>query len=95
MELTLAVRRQVTAAMVKRWPKATRVEKSQMLDQLCAVTDWHRDHARKAIRQAVAAVGSDPPARRTRPPVYLYGPEVVAALERVWAVSDRELVVGG
>ena len=89
MELTLAVRRQVTAAIVKRWPKATRAERSQILDHLCAVTGWHRDHARKAIRQAVAAVDANqPPPRRSRAPVFTYGPEVVEALERAWAVSD-------
>jgi hypothetical protein len=88
MELTLAVRRQVTAAMVKRWPKATKTEKSQMLDQLCMVTGWHRDHARKAVRRAVTAAGADPVQRRARAAVYTYGPDVVAALEKVWAVSD-------
>lgn len=34
MELELAVRRQITKAMIKRYRKATKVEKSVILDQL-------------------------------------------------------------
>jgi len=86
MELELATRRRVTAAMVKKYPKATKTEKAQLLDQLCAVTGWHRDHARKAMRAAMG--GQPPPARRPREPVWTYGPEVIEALRRAWAVLD-------
>ena len=37
MELTLAAKRQVTDRLVGRYVKATRVEKSAILDQLCEV----------------------------------------------------------
>jgi transposase InsO family protein len=87
MELELATRRRVTAAMVGRYRKATKAEKAQVLDQLCAVTGWHRDHARKALRGALAR-GGPPPPRRAREPVCRYGPEVIEALRRVWAVLD-------
>lgn len=53
MELTLAQRKAVTKAQLARWPKATKQEKSQILDAICEVTGWHRDHARKVIRQRV------------------------------------------
>lgn len=86
MELELATRRRVTAVMVKKYPKATRTEKTQLLDQLCAVTGWHRDHARKAMREALA--GQPSPPRRPREPVLTYGPEVIEALRKVWAVLD-------
>ena len=42
----MAVRKQVT-----QWVKATRAEKSAILDAVCEVTCWRRDHARKAIRR--------------------------------------------
>jgi hypothetical protein len=46
-ELELAVRRQVTKAMVKTYGKATKAEKSVIMTQLCEVNGWHRDHARR------------------------------------------------
>lgn len=55
MELMLAARRQVTESQAGRYAKATRAEKQAILDHLCAVNGWHRDHARKALRRAALA----------------------------------------
>ena len=99
MELTLAVRRQVTKAMLGKYRKGSKAEKSAVLDHLCEVTGWHRDHARKALRVALASQtgtagavgGAGQPlaaAREPRPPAYRYGPEVIEALVKVWATLD-------
>jgi transposase InsO family protein len=85
MELSLAVRRQVTARVVGRYRKASRAEKSAILDQLCQVNGWHRDHARKALR---AAAGGPAARRKPREPVVKYGPGVIEALRLCWAVLD-------
>jgi transposase InsO family protein len=89
MELTLAERRAVTKAQLARWPKATKSEKSAILDAVCQVTGWHRDHARKAIRQALAeqAAGGPRP-RRPRAPLRVYDDAAVDLLTRCWAVLD-------
>ena len=85
MELTLAVRRQVTARLVTRYLKGTRAEKAAILDDLCTVNGWHRDHARKALRLAAAG---PPPPRRPRKAVQKYTGEVIEALRFAWAVLD-------
>jgi hypothetical protein len=85
MELSLAVRRQVTARLVRKYQKACRAEKSAILDQLCQVNGWHRDHARKALRRAA---GGPPRPRKQREPVVKFGPAVIEALRVCWAVLD-------
>lgn len=64
IELTLAVRKAITQAQLVRWVKATRAEKGEILDAVCAVTGWHRDHARKAIRIALGEQIDGPGPRR-------------------------------
>ena len=89
MELTLGQRKAITKAQLAKWPKATRSEKTVILDAVCGVTGWHRDHARKAIRLALAgqAAGGVPP-RKRRDPVRVYDDSAVGLLIRCWAALD-------
>ena len=52
-------------------------------DELCATTGWHRDHARRALRQALVLKAVK--VRKPRPPSY--GEAVIAALRFCWAVQ--------
>ena len=83
MGLTMGQRKAVTKAIATRYQRACRGDKSKILDELCATTGWHRNHARKALAAALRPVLVRP-ARRPRTPTY--GLDVVVALRFCWAV---------
>ena len=55
MGLTLAERRAVTETTAIRYSLADKRTKGVILDELCATTGWHRNHARKALTTALPA----------------------------------------
>ena len=85
MGLTMSQRKAVTKATATRYRSASKGAKVVILDELCATTGWHRDHARKALRGALGPRRVLVP-RKARPPTY--GEDVMVALRTVWAVMD-------
>ncbi len=49
MGLTMGQRKAVTKAVATRYKRAGKADKGKILDELCATTGWHRNHARKAL----------------------------------------------
>jgi hypothetical protein len=83
MGLTMGQRKAVTKAIATRYRRASKADKSKILDELCATTGWHRSHARKALATALRPTLVPAPRRpRTR----VYGPEALTALRFCWAV---------
>lgn len=78
----MSQRKAVTKTIAIRYRRADKVSKGRILDELCATTGWHRNHARKALRAAQRPKIVKP--RAARPPKY--GPKVIAALIFCWAV---------
>ncbi len=82
MGLTLAERKAVTETIAIRYSLADKPTKGVILDELCATTGWHRNHARKALTSVLQPKLVSP--RSPRPP--RYGPDVIAALTVCWTV---------
>src|SRR4030081_1738668 len=82
--ISMGTRRQITAAVVDRYRSAGRMDKGRILDELCAVTGWHRKHA---VRALASHVRISPEARRQRSPSY--GATIRDALIALWEASDR------
>jgi hypothetical protein len=82
MGLTLAQKQAVSVAIATRYKRSGKAAKGRMLDELCATTGWHRNHARKALRLALVPRFVRPRAPRAS----RYGPEVIEALAFCWAV---------
>ena len=78
----MSERRAITEMTAMRYRLASKRGKGKILDELCANTDWHRSHARKALKAALRPKVVAP--RRTYPTKY--GPEVIAALTFCWTV---------
>src|SRR5450631_791557 len=65
--ISMGTRREITAAGVDGYRPGGRMDKGRILDELCAVTGWHRKHA---VRALASHVRISPEARRQRSPTY-------------------------
>ena len=50
--LDVATRRLVTQELKGRYDDGSKAQRTAVLDELCGLTGWHRDHARKALQSA-------------------------------------------
>ena len=83
MELTMSERRAVTKVLATEYRRASKARKGEILDQICAVTGWHRNHARKTLSLVLTIR-----VVRPRPPKSLvYDDSVIDALRFCWAVQ--------
>jgi hypothetical protein len=80
----MSERKAVTKVLATEYRRASKVRKGAILDQICAVTGWHRSHARKALGLVLAVR-----AVRPRPPKTLvYDDAVIDAVRFCWPVLE-------
>ncbi len=82
--VSLVTRREVLQALGRRYRNAGRGDKGWILDELVAITGYHRKHAVRALGRRERAAG---PRGRGRPRVY--DEAVREALILIWEAADR------
>lgn len=81
MGLSMGERKAVTKQMARRYARATKAQKTSMLDELCELTGWSRRHARRALTAALVPPEPASAPVRTR----VYGEETLVPLVKIWA----------
>jgi hypothetical protein len=82
--MTKAAKRELLKATRPRYLKASKAEKGCILDEFVAVTGYNRKYAIHLLRNGPPKRSTKKAGRRRT-----YGPDVVAALAKVWEASGR------
>ena len=82
----MSARAEITRKYATAFKAGSKAEKTVLLDQVCEVTGWSRDHARRRLSQA--AKPKRVKARKTRARKYSY--QALKILKRVWALSGGQ-----
>lgn len=82
----MSARAEITKKYATAFKPASKAQKTVLLDQVCEVTGWSRDHARRRLAQA--AKPKRVKARKTRARKYSY--QALKILQRVWAFSGGQ-----
>lgn len=77
-------KRELLEAIRPRYLKANKAEKTRMLDDFVATTEYHRKYANRLLKN-----GPGPKSRKKRGRSKIYQGEVVEALVQVWEICGR------
>ena len=82
--ISMGARREVVSAVAERYRSAGRREKGRILDELRAVTGWHRKHAMRALRAKPPTQAAETVPRKRR-----YAAAIWDAVAALWETSNR------
>lgn len=81
----MGARHEITGKFALAYARARKKDKGKVLDEVCAVTGWSRDNARRRLARAVGPSRVRKKTRRTRARKYSF--DTVKVLQRVWAAA--------
>ena len=88
--LSMQARAEITGKYARVYTRASKKDKGRILDEVCAVTGWSRDNARRRL----VAAARRPPGRRKsaerRARARRYSYDALKVLQRVWAASGGQ-----
>ena len=81
----MRARHEITRKFARQYAAAEKGAKSKLLDEVCAITGWSRDNARRQLKAALKPrrVGT----RKRRPRALKYSEQAITVLQRVWAFA--------
>ena len=79
----MATRKELIEAVAQRYRAASKRDKSKILDEFAALTEYHRKHAIRLLRSAPRELHQRPGRHR------LYDEAVRQALIVLWEAADR------
>jgi hypothetical protein len=82
--ISMGARREVVAEVAERYRSAGRREKGRILDELTAVTGWHRKHAVRVLRAKPPTQAAETVPRKRR-----YNAAIRDAVTALWEAYDR------
>jgi hypothetical protein len=91
--LSMASRAEITTKYAKAYVKASKKDKSLILDQVVSVTGWSRDNARRRLAGAAKrppGAGRSVAARPRKPRAPKYSYDALKVLQKAWAASGGQ-----
>lgn len=83
--LSMRATHEITRKFARQYAAAEKGAKSKLLDEVCAITGWSRDNARRQLKAALKPrrVGT----RKRKPRALKYSEQAITVLQQVWAFA--------